>query len=187
VSAYDPGAWHEFFVTAGTAAAALTGLLFVALSIHLDRILGHAEHRFRARGNFFGLTVVMVMALVVLMPGLNGRSLGVGLILPNVAAAAVNAWHIRRVLPTFFAGSIIFPLRVALSYVLIFMGVAGGISVMLGAGGGLFWAAIESIGMLLIALLGAWSLLVGVAQRSSAANGKPDSAELASPAREDLR
>jgi hypothetical protein len=88
---------------------------------------------------------------------------------PNLTAAAVNAWHIRGVLPTFFAGSIVFPLRVALSYVLIFMGVAGGISVMVGEGGGLLWPAIESIGMLLIALLGAWSLLVGVAQRSGTA------------------
>jgi hypothetical protein len=38
--------------------------------------------------------------------------------------------------------------------------------VILGAGGGLAWTAAESIGMLLIALLGAWSLLVGVAQNS---------------------
>lgn len=176
MSAYDPGAWHDFFLTAGTAAAALTGLLFVALSIHLDRILGHSEHRFRARGNFFGLTVVMVMALVVLMPSLDRRWLGVGLIVPNVAAASVNAWHIRRVLPTFFRGSIVFPLRVALSYVLILMGVFGGVSVMLGAGGGLVWPATESIGMLLIALLGAWSLLVGVAQRSDTAIGEQPSA-----------
>ena len=169
MSAYEPGGWHDFFVTAGTAAAALTGLLFVALSIQLDRVLGHPEHRFRARGNFFGLTVVMVMALVVLIPTLSGGWLGAGLIVPNVAAATVNAWHIRRVLPTFFSGSILFPLRVALSYVLIFMGIFGGVSVTLGRGGGLVWPAIESIGMLLIALLGAWSLLVGVAQRSRAA------------------
>jgi hypothetical protein len=176
LSAYDPGAWHDFFVTAGTAAAALTGLLFVALSIQLDRVLGHPEHRFRARGNFFGLTVVMVMALVVLMPTLSGRWLGVALIVPNLTAAAVNAWHIRRVLPTFFRGSIVFPMRVALSYVLILMGVFGGVSVTLGSGGGLVWPAIESIGMLLIALLGAWSLLVGVAQRSKATVGDQPSA-----------
>jgi hypothetical protein len=97
---------------------------------------------------------------------MTGSWLSAGLIVPNATAAAVNAWHIRRVLPTFFSGSIIFPLRVALSYVLIFMGIFGGISVALGRGGGLVWPAIESIGMLLIALLGAWSLLVGVAQRS---------------------
>jgi hypothetical protein len=49
------------------------------------------------------------------------------------------------------------------------MGVIGGVSVMFDAGGGLIWPAVESIGMLLIALLGAWSLLVGVAQRGSTA------------------
>ena len=176
MSAYDAAAWHDFFVTAGTAAAALTGLLFVALSIQLDRVLGHPEHRFRARGNFFGLTVVMVMALVVLMPSLNQRWLGIGIIVPNLAAATVNGWHIRRVLPTFFAGSIIFPLRVALSYVLILMGVFGGVSLIWETGGGLVWPAFESVGMLLIALLGAWSLLVGVAQRSNAAVGDQRSA-----------
>jgi len=111
----------------------------------------------------------MVMALVVLMPTLSGKWLGLGLILPNVTAAAVNSWHIRRVFPTLFEGSIVFPLRVAFSYLLILMGVVGGISVTFGEGGGLVWPAIESIGMLLIALLGAWSLLVGVAQRSGAA------------------
>ena len=162
MNAYDPGAWHDFFLTSGTAAAALTGLLFVALSIHLDRILGHPEHRFRARGNFFGLTVVIFVSLVVLMPSLGAIWLAVGLIVPNLTAAVVNAWHIRRVLPTFLRGSIAFPLRVGLSYVFILMGVVGGISIWAGAGGGLIWPAVESIGMLLIALLGAWSLLVGV-------------------------
>jgi hypothetical protein len=173
VNAYDPVAWHDFFVTSGTAAAALTGLLFVALSIHLDRILGHPEHRFRARGNVFGLTVVIVLALVVLMPGLGARWLAIGLIVPNLTAAVVNGWHIRRVFPTFLSGSIVFPLRVGLSYVFILMGVVGGISIWAGAGGGLVWPAIESIGMLLIALLGAWSLLVGVTHPQQAAVAGP--------------
>lgn len=53
-----------------------------------------------------------------------------------------------------------------LAYLLILMGAIGGVSVILGAGGGLVWLAVESIGMLLIALLGAWALLVGVAQKS---------------------
>jgi hypothetical protein len=167
MSAYDPGAWHDFFVTAGTAAAALTGLLIVALSIHLDRIIGHPEHRFRARGNFFGLTLVLVMSLVVLMPGLGRWWLSAGIVLPNLVAAAVNGWFISRSLPALLGHGPVFPLRVALSYLLIAMGVIGGVSVAVDAGGGLAWPAVESIGMLLIALLGAWSLLVGLAQKSA--------------------
>ena len=36
---YDPDVWQSFFVAVISAAAALTGLLFVAVSINLDKIL----------------------------------------------------------------------------------------------------------------------------------------------------
>jgi hypothetical protein len=36
---YDPAGWQSFFVAIISAGAALTGLLFVAVSINLDRIL----------------------------------------------------------------------------------------------------------------------------------------------------
>jgi hypothetical protein len=39
VNIYDPAEWHDFAVAAAGAAAALTGLPFVAISINLDRIL----------------------------------------------------------------------------------------------------------------------------------------------------
>lgn len=37
--AYQPEAWHDFFTAVTAAAAAVTGLLFVALSINLAAIL----------------------------------------------------------------------------------------------------------------------------------------------------
>jgi len=36
---YDPAAWEPFFTAVIAAAAGLTGLLFVAVSINLDRII----------------------------------------------------------------------------------------------------------------------------------------------------
>ena len=36
---YDPAAWAAFFAAVTGAAAALVGLLFVAVSINLDKIL----------------------------------------------------------------------------------------------------------------------------------------------------
>ena len=40
---YDPADWEPFFAALIAAAAALTGLLFVAVSINLDKILKRAE------------------------------------------------------------------------------------------------------------------------------------------------
>ena len=39
MSAYDPHAWTEFAVAAAGAAAVLAGLVFVAVSINLDKVL----------------------------------------------------------------------------------------------------------------------------------------------------
>jgi hypothetical protein len=38
-AAYDPGAWHDFGVTLGTASAALLGLVFVVVSLHLRAVV----------------------------------------------------------------------------------------------------------------------------------------------------
>ncbi|HEX2746304.1 MAG TPA: hypothetical protein VHN16_18150 [Streptosporangiaceae bacterium] len=37
--AYNPETWHDFFIAAAGAAAALSGLIFVAVSINLRDIL----------------------------------------------------------------------------------------------------------------------------------------------------
>jgi len=40
--------WHDFYVTMGTAAASLIGLLFVALSLNLDSVAGDPRDDLRA-------------------------------------------------------------------------------------------------------------------------------------------
>ena len=42
---YDPAAWAAFFTAITGAAAAFTGLLFVAVSINLGNILGPEDER----------------------------------------------------------------------------------------------------------------------------------------------
>ena len=44
--------WDNFATITGSAAGALTGLLFVAVSLNRDRIVGHAGLRSEARANF---------------------------------------------------------------------------------------------------------------------------------------
>jgi hypothetical protein len=50
VASYSAVAWHDFFMGTIGAAAALTGLLFVAISINLDEVLKHPQLPGRAAG-----------------------------------------------------------------------------------------------------------------------------------------
>ena len=55
---YDPAAWEPFFVALISAAAALTGLLFVAVSINLDKIV---------KGRLLGIVGAVYSAWVLLV------------------------------------------------------------------------------------------------------------------------
>jgi hypothetical protein len=60
VASYDPSPWHDFGVAAAGSSAALAGLVFVAVSINLDRILTHPWLPDRV-----GETVVLLVAVLV--------------------------------------------------------------------------------------------------------------------------
>ena len=64
----DPAAWQNFYIMIGTANAAITGLLFVALSMHLKQILSHAVYKPRAIVVLVILTTQIVISAIVLAP-----------------------------------------------------------------------------------------------------------------------
>ena len=68
LNAYHPEAWHELFVVLGGAIAALTGLLFVATSLHVERIREAAHWRRRAFTNTFALVGALIESMLVLFP-----------------------------------------------------------------------------------------------------------------------
>jgi len=74
------------------AAAAFAGLLFVALTVNLPRILPDAAHVARAREALGGLLSLLVMALLVLIPGQPRYALGIELL---GLAAVLTAVSIR--------------------------------------------------------------------------------------------
>ena len=69
VASYNPLVWHDFFVGTIGASAALTGLLFVAISINLEQILKYPQLPGRAAATLG----VLVSALVV-----SGVRIGTG-------------------------------------------------------------------------------------------------------------
>ncbi len=62
--------WHEFFLMTGTAAVTLVGLLFVAISIHLDVLLHERRAHLLdlARQTLLTFLVVLLLSLMFLVP-----------------------------------------------------------------------------------------------------------------------
>src|SRR6266481_4378567 len=72
--------WHDYFMTVGAGAAALTGLVFVSMTLHLDDITRDPVHRHRARTILTGLTAVFIRCSLVLMGGQNAQAVAVELV-----------------------------------------------------------------------------------------------------------
>jgi hypothetical protein len=66
--------WHDFFVAEAGASAALAGLLFVAISINLARILEFPHLPTRAVEALIALLSVLVVATFALVPGQSSRA-----------------------------------------------------------------------------------------------------------------
>jgi hypothetical protein len=60
--------WQPFFITLGGACAALTGLVFVAMSLHPEAILSHSLMRGRAFVALIGFLTGVVWSLIMLLP-----------------------------------------------------------------------------------------------------------------------
>lgn len=88
---YDIDAWHDFFVASAGAAAALAGLVFVAVSINIERILeipGMADRGLQA---VLLLVTAVVVSLFALVPQ-ETRSLGIQIL---VVSSALIVWFFK--------------------------------------------------------------------------------------------
>lgn len=71
-------AWFNFFAVIGAAAATLTGLLFVAVSMNVAAVLSKGPHGSRrlAEQAFQNYLVVLMVSLLALLPDMSLRTFG---------------------------------------------------------------------------------------------------------------
>ena len=82
---YTVDEWHDFYVMVGGAAAVLTGLIFVVISIHLRQVIATPLFRARARYLTAGLMLSLLTSGLVLVPRQSVTVLGVELIALGLA------------------------------------------------------------------------------------------------------
>jgi modulator of FtsH protease len=169
---YQPDQWHDFFIATAGAAAALTGLLFVAISLHIRFIATDLQYRSMARGSLIGLVMALVLSLVALIhqpsAWLGWELIGVALVYTPFGGAYQLLQARRR------TGRIARTRLLAAGggYALALIGGLGGLSVIFMSGPGLFVTAFIIVAIVLWNLWNAWVLLMGVADEEIAAEAK---------------
>ncbi len=160
---YDLAAWEPFFSAMIAAAAALTGLLFVAVSINLDRILkGGRFLPTRAAETLATLLLVVASSALTLVPQ-GTRLVGIEILIIVVPTLVITVrsqltqrrrnpndpvlWTISRMAST---GLATIPCTIA------------GLSLAADWGGGLYWLAPTALLGIVGAVYNAWVLLVEI-------------------------
>jgi modulator of FtsH protease len=163
MEALDLEHWHDFFVASAGASAGLVGLVFVAISINLKQILERPGQAERAGETVIPLASVLLISLVALVPGLGIRTFGwelvvfgglAWLVTTRIELKALKNRHYMRALHIWS--------RIVINQPANLLVVIGGLSLLMGFGGGLTWMAAGAIFSFAGALLNAWVLLIEI-------------------------
>lgn len=161
--AYTADHWTDFGVATAGAAAALAGLLFVAISINLERILQYPSLPHRAAQTVILFAMPLCVALLLIVPGqprdaLGGELLGTGLVVGSFmlwtdARVPMNDQETKatrllaRILPSVLTCGCL---------------AVAGATLLACAGGGLYWIVPAVLASVVFGLLNAWVLLIEI-------------------------
>ena len=155
--------WNELFGAQAAAFAALTGLVFVALSINLKEILEQPGLSGRAAEAVVVLVEPVFIGLVGLLPHQCVRTLGGELLVIGVSSWALTTllvirnWHAVRERPPHEMAT-----RLILVEVATLLIVAGAALLTAGHQSGLYWETAGAGVCLVTGLVDGWVLLVEI-------------------------
>jgi hypothetical protein len=161
--AYAADHWTDFGVATAGAAAALAGLLFVAISINLERILQFPSLPHRAAQTLILFALPLITSLLLIVPGQPGAALGgellaIGLVtgtfmLITDARVPMNEQETKAT--RLFA-------RILPSVVTCGCLAVAGVTLLAKGGGGLYWLVPAVVAAFIFGLLNAWVLLIEI-------------------------
>lgn len=156
---YKPELWDSFFAMMGGGVAALTGLIFVALSLNLEGATKEATHKYRSINTLAGLTAVFVSCGLVLMPSQDHRVIGLELLLVALVGTIIFLYGFRQ---AFKFGSHPSKYRLAIGSCLYLAEVTGALMLISGSIAGLYITAAALVLNVAFMISAARLLVVGV-------------------------
>ena len=163
--AFEIEAWSDYGVAIVGAAAALAGLLFVAVSVNSAWFSSSDAHRGRAGQALVLFVVPLVTGTLLLIPGQTATVLGIEIIVFGLLVGRV-VLALGGVKLKDEPRAIVVIDRVSPRLLVTLALIVCGTSLIVGHFGGLYWLAGAHVGALLAGLLNAWVfLLVAGARR----------------------
>jgi hypothetical protein len=157
---YLPGMWHDFAVTVASLAGALTGLLFVAVSIKSDALARSRSLSSRAAQTLVLFMTQAIIAVLIVAPQ-PGPALGAEFLAVSALSGAALlildrraghdtdgvARYIERASPNMITAVLV---------------AVAGLTFLLKAGGGLYWMIPAVVASLVGGVINAWLFLIKV-------------------------
>jgi len=158
--------WSTLLSVEAETAATLTGLVFVGVSINLDRIMEYPGLSGRAAESILQFLEVFLISMMALIPGQPERALAIELLGTGVLfwvlqiTVQVGYLRLRAGHPLWW-----FVLRAALSQCATVPFWVAGIALLAGLPGALYWLMPGFVFSFAAGIVGAWVLLVEVRRR----------------------
>ncbi|GLS21869.1 hypothetical protein GCM10007874_48860 [Labrys miyagiensis] len=154
--------WDNFFVMVGSGAAALAGLIFVAMSINPESIIRNTTHKNRAINMLSGFSAIFMACSLALLGKQYLIALGFEWLFLWIIATVI---FIRGYTIAIRAGMSSIGLnapRLAGGTMCYLAEVVGAILLILGYSAGLYIAGVATIVLFAFLISGAWLLIIGI-------------------------
>lgn len=162
IAAAEISEWSDLFVASAGATAALAGLVFVAISINLEKILQLEGVPELGMITLLLLVGVLVVSLFGLIPGQGDKALGIELLIQSAVWSLFIALLVRRSLSSITEGAGRFPSRVILPLFGTVPYLVGAVLLVAGSEMAMYWVFAGMLGAILAAVMNAWILLVEI-------------------------
>ncbi len=157
-------AWKDFFVTAAGASATLVGLVIVAISVNVQRILEHPQLPSRGGATVGALVLILVTSMAELIPQ-SGVALAIEISVFGVLVWLLQLWSARQIIVACSESrrplheSVI---AIAIGQIQAIPFIIGGISLFLRHRAGPYWIAWGMIATFVLSVINTWVLLVEI-------------------------
>lgn len=154
--------WSEFAVATAGAAAALAGLVMVAVSVNIREILVLPGVPSRAAAAVGSLVLVVVTSVLILVPAQPTTALGIELLAVTLAAVWLHVVSLRQIVSQKARPRSARRLSIPLAAVQLVPLIIGAVLILADSPGALYWIAAGLLLTVIGSMFDAWVLMVEI-------------------------